>query len=376
MLYIFEISINSPFRQFRICARQVTFNLNATANFPVAPFAHRMHHNERGHFRMCIASLERSVSQGSFCQSLLNREIQDHVCLFSLNNRKCKVMHGEKGALRVADVCRSQLLFTTRKCSLSTFTTNIYYSLLISGKGRAGCPCQDDGLAAYYNQNQAHKSTWGLQPLRNNEPRDVLFPHTIPCDPYLAHLEVNDGSSHPACATATATDNAGMGKDAKWLPHAQPWTCQPSRDRNYGPENGSHRPANTSMPCSHVVSSKWNAVWLKFNNSCPLCRWESFPSMSDSFHNVWRERREFQVKGGETSPFKPSKISKEKPHGPSASHWGLQHLDWLHIHFTLGCSWEDVFSTRSELLQSGKIRHLYHPRPLKRNSRQSPRVFL
>ena len=69
------------------------------------------------------------------------------------------------------------------------------------------------------------------------------------------------------------------------------------------------------------------------------------------------KERQFQVKGGETSPFKPSKTSKEKPHGPSASHWGLQHLNWLHIHYALGCSWEEFFSVEAKLPQSGKIPH-------------------
>ena len=67
------------------------------------------------------------------------------------------------------------------------------------------------------------------------------------------------------------------------------------------------------------------------------------------------QERQFKVKGGEISPFKPSKTSKVKPHGPSASHWGLQHLNWLHIHFALGYSWEEFFSAESTLPQSGKI---------------------
>ena len=64
---------------------------------------------------------------------------------------------------------------------------------------------------------------------------------------------------------------------------------------------------------------------------------------------------QFKAKGGEVSPFKPFKTSKNKLHGPSASHWGLKHLNWLHIHFTLGCSWGEFFSAESELPQSGKI---------------------
>lgn len=67
------------------------------------------------------------------------------------------------------------------------------------------------------------------------------------------------------------------------------------------------------------------------------------------------QERQFKVDGGRLSPFTPSKTLKDKPHGPSASHWGLQHLNWLHVHFAVGCSWEELFSTESELPQSGKI---------------------
>ena len=88
-----------------------------------------------------------------------------------------------------------------------------------------------------------------------------------------------------------------------------------------------------------------------------------------------RKDRQFEVKGDETSPFVPSKAHKEKssahsenipgkpskksheaePRGPYGSIWGLQHLNWLHVHLTLGHAWEELFSSGSEIPQSGKI---------------------
>ena len=32
------------------------------------------------------------------------------------------------------------------------------------------------------------------------------------------------------------------------------------------------------LPCGHVVGSECIAVWLKANNSCPICRREFFPA--------------------------------------------------------------------------------------------------
>lgn len=80
--------------------------------------------------------------------------------------------------------------------------------------------------------------------------------------------------------------------------------------------------------------------------------------------------RQYQVKGGKTTPFfakkKPNnqsldsrdhskKKSRVEPNGPYGSLWGLQHLDWLHIHFAQGSDWEDLFPPASELSQSSKI---------------------
>ena len=88
-----------------------------------------------------------------------------------------------------------------------------------------------------------------------------------------------------------------------------------------------------------------------------------------------RKERQFEVEGNKTSPFVPSKAYKGKssahsedipgrpskkkhevePRGPYGSIWGLQHLNWLHLHFTLGHDWEEIFSPGSRIPQSGKI---------------------
>ena len=93
------------------------------------------------------------------------------------------------------------------------------------------------------------------------------------------------------------------------------------------------------------------------------------------------KERQFVVKGSQASPFIPSKTSKEKSstglkrnsdtpskgrheeeqHGPSGSLWGLQHLNWLHIHFALGYDLPELFSSGSDLADSSKIAmHLQH----------------
>ena len=88
-----------------------------------------------------------------------------------------------------------------------------------------------------------------------------------------------------------------------------------------------------------------------------------------------RKERQFEVKRGKSSPFISSKAPKEtssaksehvpgntskkgpeaQPHGPSGSLWGLQHLNWLHLYFTLGHDWEELFSPASQIPQSGEI---------------------
>lgn len=87
------------------------------------------------------------------------------------------------------------------------------------------------------------------------------------------------------------------------------------------------------------------------------------------------KERQFQVKGDKTTPLIPNRTSnnqslisiepgfrdpsrkkpQQEPNGPYGSLWGLQHLNWLHIHFALGYDWEDLFSPESELSQSSKI---------------------
>ena len=88
-----------------------------------------------------------------------------------------------------------------------------------------------------------------------------------------------------------------------------------------------------------------------------------------------RQERQFKVKEDDKSPFVPSKTNKakasvgsndvpgnlskkkpgEEPRGPSGSLWGLEHLNWLHIHLALGHDWEELFSPGSEIPQSGEI---------------------
>ena len=88
-----------------------------------------------------------------------------------------------------------------------------------------------------------------------------------------------------------------------------------------------------------------------------------------------RKERQFKLKQGKTSPFIPSKALKEtsstssghisgnpskkrpgaEPRGPSGSLWGLQHLNWLHVHLALGHDLEELFPPGSEIPQSGKI---------------------
>ena len=64
------------------------------------------------------------------------------------------------------------------------------------------------------------------------------------------------------------------------------------------------------------------------------------------------KERQYKVKGTKKSPFLPSKTS---PHGPSGSTWGLQHLNWLKVHFAVGYDPEELFSSESELPESSLI---------------------
>ena len=88
-----------------------------------------------------------------------------------------------------------------------------------------------------------------------------------------------------------------------------------------------------------------------------------------------KRERQFKVKQGKTSPFSPSKALKEtssaksedvpgnsskkrseaEPRGPSGSLWGLQHLNWLHVHLALGYDWQELFSLGSEIPRTGEI---------------------
>ena len=64
------------------------------------------------------------------------------------------------------------------------------------------------------------------------------------------------------------------------------------------------------------------------------------------------KERQYKVKGAKISPFLPSKTS---PHGPSGSTWGLQHLNWLNVHFAVGYEPREFFSSESELPESCQI---------------------
>ena len=70
------------------------------------------------------------------------------------------------------------------------------------------------------------------------------------------------------------------------------------------------------------------------------------------------KERQYKAKGAKRSPFLPSKISA---HGPSGSTWGLQHLNWLKVHFAVGYNPKELFSSESELPESSQIAtHLQH----------------
>lgn len=94
------------------------------------------------------------------------------------------------------------------------------------------------------------------------------------------------------------------------------------------------------------------------------------------------KERQFQVKGGKTTPFIPNRTfnnqslvnmergsrdpsknkSQKEPNGPYGSLWGLQHLNWLHIHFALGYDWDNLFSPGSDLSQSSHLAMDLHRR--------------
>ena len=87
------------------------------------------------------------------------------------------------------------------------------------------------------------------------------------------------------------------------------------------------------------------------------------------------KERHFRLEGGEASPFIPSRTSKDKsssnlhrvseasskktlekePNGPSGSHWGLRHINWLHLHFAVGYDWTHLFPPGNELSQDSTI---------------------
>lgn len=62
--------------------------------------------------------------------------------------------------------------------------------------------------------------------------------------------------------------------------------------------------------------------------------------------------RQFTVEGAKRSPFLRSKAS---PKGPSGSTWGLQHLNWLNLHFAVDYEPQELFSSQSELPESSEI---------------------
>ena len=64
------------------------------------------------------------------------------------------------------------------------------------------------------------------------------------------------------------------------------------------------------------------------------------------------KERQYKVEGAKISPFLRLKTS---PHGPSGSTWGLQHLNWLHVHFAVGYEPKELFSSESELPMSSQI---------------------
>lgn len=89
-----------------------------------------------------------------------------------------------------------------------------------------------------------------------------------------------------------------------------------------------------------------------------------------------REEKGRSVGGVTKSPFSPPESSekapvedakdslgsasgeqpkKKKKIGPSGSKWALSHINWLHVLLEVGCDWEDLFSSESELIQSSKI---------------------
>ena len=67
---------------------------------------------------------------------------------------------------------------------------------------------------------------------------------------------------------------------------------------------------------------------------------------------VQLKERQYKVKWTKKSPFLASKTS---PHGPSGSTWGLQHLNWLKVHFAVGYDPKELFSLESELPNSSQI---------------------
>ena len=75
---------------------------------------------------------------------------------------------------------------------------------------------------------------------------------------------------------------------------------------------------------------------------------------------------QFQVQGNHDSPFlpvkKPSSTAQDASQtdststkkAESGSHWGLKHLNWLHVELTVGCAWQTLFSPKSKLSNGSK----------------------
>ena len=69
------------------------------------------------------------------------------------------------------------------------------------------------------------------------------------------------------------------------------------------------------------------------------------------------ETRQFQVEADSKFPFAPSKTPKGAPSskGPKGSIWGLAHLNWLHLKFSCGYNWEELFPSENGLNQSSAV---------------------
>ena len=166
---------------------------------------------------------------------------------------------------------------------------------------------------------------WFLWAVRLIENRVLQVHH--PGSTFLLKIVLEESEIQPA-ATLTARIKSGF-LDQHFLSILSPLSSTGSYQRIFKGYARNEKSARDDMIdyASRGVDARSNwvsaNVWhMSTTYSRPGTKTLFNPCLTALTMSKEKERQ-FQVKGGEISAFKPSKISKEKPHGPSASHWGL-----------------------------------------------------